>query len=324
MSPLPPNVSEELEHLQPHQVGEAAALLVDAFLNDSDSHGPAPYYDWIFEELLLEDQKGTNDDPPRPRRYYQRNALHWLFCKNLYVHLERDASENRKTACRCAFLREPDQPPKMICFFLLSSHEVKVNDSSICFGAKSFISTKSKISEWTMVRHGMLWFPVLFGWKAFHKLLVSKDFSDSLNEKYLLSRVNLESHSSSVEITPALETTESICRNGSSTGSLTYLLLERMVVHPSMHGKGIGSYFLRKALYSERQYCDGVVTASTSDDSTVRTYDFCLLQADKERNVGFYSRLGFNVVEKVDFETPRFAPGITSWLMVLSAPTKES
>jgi len=313
--PLPSCVSEELEPLRSHQVHEAASLLVDAFLNDSKNEDPSPLYAWVLEDLLLDDQRA---EPPRFReqRQRQRDALHWLFCKNLDAYIEHDVTAKRKPACRCVFLREPDRLPKMICFFILSSHETKTNDSSNCFGAVNCSSnTDGKISWLTMIRHGILWFPVLFGWKSFYRLIISDDFYNSLNENYLSSQGDLGSHHFSVK-TGGVEVPENNVRNRSSNSSLSYRLLERMVVHPSMHGKGIGSYFLQKALFSEEQNHDTDVTAAISDGSN--NDGLCLLQTDKERTVGFYSRLGFTIVKRCDFETRRFAPDTTTWLMVLS------
>lgn len=284
--PLPEYVSEELECLQPNQVDEAAWLLADAFLNDSNNNDPSPQYSWIVAGLLLEEE-----DPPKAeeqelqsgskRRKRQREALHWLFQKNLEIKLEHDAAMNRTTACRCAFRREPDQPPKMVCLFLLKNlSRININKKD------EKIGESSKISTWTMLRNGMLWFPILFGWKVFYRLLVVKDYYDSINIEFLSSQ------------------------------DRPYRVLERMVVHPSMQGRGIGSYFLRKDLFGE----DGNDNGSSCSNGEVGTnITACVLQTQEERNVAFYSRLGFEVVKKEVFgESHQPVPDCTNWLMVMT------
>jgi N-acetylglutamate synthase-like GNAT family acetyltransferase len=166
-----------------------------------------------------------------------------------------------------------------------------------------------------MIRHGILRFPILFGWKTFYRLLLSNDSYETITEKYVLSRRN------NLEL------------DDPSLYSYSYRVLERMAVHPSMHRKGIGSYFLRKALFSDHQSHDdtnndGSITSIGGDCSkAVRNNDnsWCILQTDKEQNVAFFSKLGFTVAEKNVFEPHRFSSSVTTWLMVLSpivAPTE--
>mmetsp|Transcript_21144 Transcript_21144/g.49939 ORF Transcript_21144/g.49939 Transcript_21144/m.49939 type:complete len:151 (-) Transcript_21144:1321-1773(-) len=113
---LPEHVSDTLEYLQPHQVEEAALLLADAFLDDAD---PSPQYSWIVEDLLLL----LPETPGADKRRRQKEALSWLFRKNLEIQLEHDAALGRTTSCRCALRRPPNEPPTMVCFFVLKDVE---------------------------------------------------------------------------------------------------------------------------------------------------------------------------------------------------------
>lgn len=224
---LPEHLSE-LEYLRYDQVEEAAELIADAFLD-------WPTYCHIYQELEDEDR---------------REALVWLFTKNLMLQLHNETSTSGMA--RCAFVRKPGHPPKMICFFLLATPDMD-----------------NYISGWTILKTGILWFPLKFGFRSFSRLLQADKKVKELKRRFLQSQgENLQN------------------RN-------RYCTLERMTVHPSMQGRGVGSHFLRMALEEIR-----------------RNYG-CLLQTRKEINVGFYSRLGFQVVNNGE---P--AP----WLMMITAP----
>lgn len=177
-------------------------------------------------------------------------ALKWLFTKNLMLQLQNETSASGMA--RCAFVRKPGQAPKMICFFLLATPDMD-----------------NYISGWTILKTGILWFPLKFGFRSFGQLLQADREVKELKRRFLDSQgEHLQD------------------RN-------RYCTLERMTVHPSMQGRGLGSHFLRMALEEIRQ-----------------NYG-CLLQTRKEINVRFYSRLGFQVVNK-----GQPAP----WLMMIMAP----
>lgn len=74
--------------------------------------------------------------------------------------------------------------------------------------------------------------------------------------------------------------------------------LERMVVHPDHQGKGIGSIALKHAL-------------KDADDKV-------MLSTQEERNVRFYERLGFKVVQQT------ILAGHTNWIMIRNRTSEES
>ena len=73
----------------------------------------------------------------------------------------------------------------------------------------------------------------------------------------------------------------------------TMIRVERMTVLPSYQGKGVGSHALRAALRE-------------SDELGIP----CILGTQEERNVTFYSRLGFEVVDESHCPIGR---GYTNW-----------
>jgi ribosomal protein S18 acetylase RimI-like enzyme len=228
---LPKHLSE-LEYLRFDQVEEAAGLMADAFLH-------WPTYCFIYE--------GMEDEE-------RRKALKWLFIKNLTLQLQNESAVSGMA--RCAFVRKPGQPPKMVCFFLLATPAMD-----------------NYISAWTILKTGILWFPLKFGFQSFRRLLQADSEVKALKKRFLDAQgENLRD------------------RN-------RYCTLERMTVHPSMQGRGVGSHYLRLALEEVR-----------------RDYG-CLLQTRKEINVSFYSKLGFQVANK---EEP--AP----WLMVVLPPEERA
>jgi GNAT superfamily N-acetyltransferase len=224
---LPEHLSE-LEYLRFDHVEEAAGLMAEAFLD-------WPTYCFIFEGMEEEER---------------RIALKWLFIKNLTIQLQNESSASGMA--RCAFIRKPGQPPRMVCSFLLAKPSVD-----------------NYISTWTIVKAGILWFPLKFGFRSFGRLLQADSQVKALKKRFLDAQgENL------------IERTR-------------YCTLERMTVHPSMQGRGVGSYYLKLAMGEIR-----------------RDYG-CLLQTRKELNVRFYEKLGFQVSNK-DEPAP--------WLMVVMAP----
>ena len=77
--------------------------------------------------------------------------------------------------------------------------------------------------------------------------------------------------------------------------------LERMVVHPDHQGKGIGSSALKHAL-------------KDADDKDLQV----MLSTQEERNVRFYERLGFKVVQET------ILAGHTNWVMIRNKKSEES
>jgi GNAT superfamily N-acetyltransferase len=111
-----------------------------------------------------------------------------------------------------------------------------------------------EIGTWAMVANGILSFPFRFGFQAFWRLLEVKARHDRLDRTFLEARSN-------------------------PLG--TFCRLERMAVHPSWQGKGVGSRILGDAIAEAASQGYGVK-----------------LSTQEPRNVTFYSRLGFTLVEQ--------------------------
>jgi GNAT superfamily N-acetyltransferase len=134
----------------------------------------------------------------------------------------------------------------------------------------------SSISTWSKVCAGLLCFPILFGAKPFLRLLALGNQFDqttrSLADKYIPSEAD----------------------------RLNALVLERMVVEPSLHGRGLGSACLSAALAPPRDAARAAVVLSTQ----------------LPRNVEFYSRLGFEVVHEQHFGAAADPFRFRSWWML--------
>mmetsp|Transcript_18163 Transcript_18163/g.37282 ORF Transcript_18163/g.37282 Transcript_18163/m.37282 type:complete len:235 (-) Transcript_18163:191-895(-) len=222
----------DLELLQEQQIDEAAEIIAEAFLN-------SPCYAYIYQ--------GTSEDE-------RREALTWLFAKNLRIRLGNGAA-------RCAFLCEPGKPRKMVCFFMLE------------------MPGAGDVSAWTMLSNGILWLPVLYGLGTFRRLLEVKDYAEESDRK---------------------------CLNSAKAGAWpasSFCQLERMVVHPSCQGKGVGSKFLAAAL----------------EEAAVVHGLGCVLSTQEEANVRFYTRLGFEVTERDDNYV-----GGTNWTMFKAPPVSKA
>eukprot|EP00434_Breviolum_minutum_P034482 symbB.v1.2.030523.t1/scaffold3438.1/size56642/3 len=119
------------------------------------------------------------------------------------------------------------------------------------------------ISFWQMLKAGILKLPLIFGPSALRRLLQAKDLEEA--------ELNID-------------------------GAYK---LERMVVHPSVQGNGIGTRALQLAL--------------KESDAARRPV---LLTTNEARNVTFYKRLGFNVVR----EAARELGGDTYSVWVMERP----
>lgn len=106
------------------------------------------------------------------------------------------------------------------------------------------------VGLWDMLRVGMLMAPFKFGIGVVKRLLSIKD------DYELFEREVMDAH-----------------------GNEPMFRLERMVVHPDVQGKGLGSRALKQAL-------------GEADAARLPV----LLSTQEERNVRFYGRLGFEVV----------------------------
>jgi GNAT superfamily N-acetyltransferase len=145
------------------------------------------------------------------------------------------------------------------------------NDSLISFfWLLPIASTASLCSK---LRAGLLWFPLLFGVAPFMRLLsIGSQFDKTTR---LVAQKNI---------------TSDVDREKT-------VVLERMAVHPSLHGRGLGSACLRAALES-------------------RAESPVVLGTQLQRNVEFYSRIGFNVVHEQRFGSIGDPFGFRCWWML--------
>ena len=115
-----------------------------------------------------------------------------------------------------------------------------------------------------MLREGFLLAPIKFGFGVMKRLLSIKD------EYERIEHAVMDKH-----------------------GITSLYKLERMVVHPSYQGKGVGSKALQQAL----------------DEADTKGLPV-LLGTQEERNLRFYSKLGFEVVDTSNLS------GCTHWSML--------
>ena len=136
---------------------------------------------------------------------FRLEALVWLFERN--IGLVQHATQNhtgkgRVDATRCMRLPGTNQ---LVCFFWL-------------------LPANTVVKLWAKIQAGLLWFPLLFGFDAFFRLLRTSDAFDQLTE-HVVSRFCAPWQPHNVP-----------------------LLLERMAVDPAWHGRGLGSACLGAAL----------------------------------------------------------------------------
>eukprot|EP00277_Geminigera_cryophila_P007894 CAMPEP_0179432212 /NCGR_PEP_ID=MMETSP0799-20121207/16887_1 /TAXON_ID=46947 /ORGANISM="Geminigera cryophila, Strain CCMP2564" /LENGTH=250 /DNA_ID=CAMNT_0021209487 /DNA_START=166 /DNA_END=915 /DNA_ORIENTATION=+ len=131
----------QLVGLRRKDIDEAAALAAAAFL-----HSPA--YLYIFEHL---------GDARR------LEALTWFFRKNFMLRL---------SAVRCAFSEDVNNPPRMVCCFMLQNPGTPT------------------ISSWALIKSGLLTMPWRFGMEAFRRLLKVKHYHEEIEHEFLKAREN--------------------------------------------------------------------------------------------------------------------------------------
>ncbi len=144
----------------------------------------SPIYSYIFEGL---------DETRR------LEALTWLFRKNFYLRL----SEGN---CKCGFNNAPDNKPEMVCAFIMQPPGI------------------SPITSWVMVRNGILYLPLRYGFRALYRLLeVIAHYDENAGAIY------------------------------KANPNVSFSSVERMVVKPNFQGKGFGSRFLSQAIAAEEK-----------------------------------------------------------------------
>ncbi|KAL3927022.1 MAG: hypothetical protein SGARI_005435 [Bacillariaceae sp.] len=143
------------------------------------------------------------------------------------------------------------------------------------------------VTLWTLVKAGFWQLPIKFGWNTTKRLFEVLGVVDKDHE------------------TQQEETATALNDDGNDDDETNpFISLERMVVLPEYQGNGYGS----KAL---RQLLDEV----DADNSTMRRH--VRLSTQEERNVRFYKRLGFEVIDERQFAPdPDSKYGFTNWTMV--------
>jgi hypothetical protein len=119
-----------------------------------------------------------------------------------------------------------------------SINQEKRNRKIIC--SFTFMHTDSNISLWEKLRFGLLWMPFEIGMKSFLRMLQADSFYTEKLKSHLNGRKAIE--------------------------------VDRMVVHPSYQGKGIGFRYLNQALIEEADKPGLPVILGTQDERNVRFY----------------------------------------------------
>jgi GNAT superfamily N-acetyltransferase len=210
---------------------------------------------------------------PRSRRRDAAILAARAFCDSpAYVHILRGDRTFRLEALVWLFERN----------IALVQDESALDPTRCLFSSSDSITSffwlrhfATPVSLSSKIRAGLLWFPILFGTAPFRRLL---SIGDKLDET---TRCVVQKHISSDFLKETL-------------------VLERMVVDPSLHGRGLGSACLNSAL------------ASNAKAPVV-------LSTQLQRNVDFYSRIGFHVVLEQRFGAPGDPFGFRSWWMLRPA-----
>jgi ribosomal protein S18 acetylase RimI-like enzyme len=141
------------------------------------------------------------------------------------------------------------------------------------------------VTLWSLIQAGFWQLPFRFGWKTTERLMSILEAIDKDREVH---------HQTSHSDSPASET-------------VSFISLERLVVLPEYQGKGYGSNALGSLLKD---------VDSQDPKPQVR------LSTQEERNVRFYKRLGFEVIDQRQFDptesqedTPKNY-GFTHWIML--------
>jgi GNAT superfamily N-acetyltransferase len=211
---------------------------------------------------------------PRSRRRDAAVLLARAFCDSpVYVHMLRGDRVFRLEALvwlferNIALVQDESALDPTDCLFAS-------NDSIVC--CFWLLPIGSTVSLWAKLRAGLLWFPLLFGVAPFMRLLSIGSQFDATTR--LVAQKN---------ITSVADREKTV-------------VLERMAVHPSLHGRGLGSACLCSALESHAKRP-------------------VVLSTQLQRNVEFYSRIGFKVVHEQRFGLAGDPFGFRSWWMLRPA-----
>mmetsp|Transcript_60616 Transcript_60616/g.148711 ORF Transcript_60616/g.148711 Transcript_60616/m.148711 type:complete len:277 (+) Transcript_60616:1154-1984(+) len=199
----------------------------------------------------------------------RRDALQWLFYKNINLMIDRCP-----TACKCVRLVEPLPSSSTSSTLDDGSENQEENQSSINKNepvvgkmVAAFLWTPEEHEEidlWTVIRYGgLLEMPFRLGWKGFLNLLSALDVFKKMWQE-------VSTHQSKLHPDAFLPSSK-------------WITLERMTVIPQYQGQGIGSQALQ-LMVDEADCCGHHVKLSTQE----------------HRNVRFYCKLGFEIVDERD------------------------
>jgi GNAT superfamily N-acetyltransferase len=129
---------------------------------------------------------------------------------------------------------------------------------------------------WEMIQAGLWQLPIRFGFLTLNRLLKLMDQMEAAGGKP--------------------RDMNSITGDMDQESSATkYIMLERMAVRPSFQGKGLGTKALRAVLQEEQAKLNRLEDGTNSQQLEIH------FETQEERNVLFYSRLGFEVDRHQDF-----------------------
>jgi hypothetical protein len=220
--------------------------------------------------------------PPNRRRDAAVLAAR-AFCNSpAYVHILRGDNVFRLEALVWLFERN----------ITLVQNASPLSDPTFCLFSTSgsllsffwLLPAAASITLYSKIRAGLLSFPLIFGCSPFLRLLTLSDQFDKITHAVLQKNIPVASER---------------CRA---------LVLERMVVEPTLQGRGLGSSCIKSALPS---------------DASIPI----VLTTQLQSNVEFYSRLGFRVVheERVGCAADPFS--FRSWWMLrfaaAASPTRD-
>jgi len=192
---------------------EAARVMAQAFSN-------YPVYTYIFKQ----------------NEQYRKEALEWLFLKNLHIIHSR---------CPTAFRGILDEKGEVVACFLWTPSEF------------------THISNWDMIKAGVWKIPIKFGFKTLKRLLESMDDSKSAAEKFF-DASSVASASASPKYSD----------KRSDDSKEQFIMLERLVVRPDWQGKGLGSKCL-KAVMAEAKVPMRLMTQEEINDTFHQRLGFC-------------------------------------------------
>lgn len=169
---------------------------------------------------------------------------------------------------------------------ILSSQEDSSDNVICCF--MWVPSPLPPVTLWSLIKAGFWQLPFRFGWQTTERLVrILKTIDEDHQDQHHASQ------------------TESNVDTSSATAE--FVSLERMVVLPEYQGKGYGSKALRELIESiDNQDTKPPVRLSTQE----------------ERNVHFYQRLGFEVIDQREFHPAESTEelskryGFTHWVMI--------